>query len=91
MSNSAPSAAATRAVSAASRLTPEAHIAGLDDGGMAGGGLDLGLVGVGEAGRADDMDDAGLRRQRRKLHRRSRRGEVEHAVDMRQRRGGDRR
>ena len=64
MSNSGPSVAATRAVSAASRLTPMAHIAGLDDGGVAGGGLDLGLVGGGESGGADDMDEAGLRGQR---------------------------
>ena len=64
------------------QVDAQAHIAGLDDGGMAGGGLDLGLVGRGEAGRADDMDEAGLRRQRGEFDGRGRRGEIEHAVDV---------
>ena len=38
----------------------EAHVAGLDDHGMARGRLDLLLVIGGEAGGADDMDDARL-------------------------------
>ena len=53
------------------QIDAEAHIAGLDDGGMTGGGLDLGLVGGREAGRADDMDDARLRRQRGERDRRA--------------------
>ena len=60
------------------------HIAGLDDGGMARGRLDLGLVGGRQAGRADDMDDARLRRQRGEGEGRSGRGEIEHAVDRRE-------
>ena len=59
-----------------------AHIAGLDDGRMTRDGLDLGLVGGREAGRADDMDEARLRRQRGKCERRSGRGKIEHAVDL---------
>ena len=56
------------------QVDAKAHIAGLDDGGMTGGGLDLGLVGGGEARRADDMDDARLRRlgRRRRWSRRER-------------------
>ena len=59
-----------------------AHIAGLDDGRVTGGGLDLGFVPCGEAGRADDMNDAGLGRKSGEGDGRGRGGEVEHAVDM---------
>ena len=63
------------------QVDAEAHIAGLDDGGMTGGGFDLGLIRVRQAGRADDMHDAGLRRKRREGCGRGRRGEIEHALD----------
>ena len=81
MSNSGPSASATRLVKSASRLTPRLYITGLDDGGMTGGGLDLGLIGVGQTGRADHVHDARLRRERGEGDGRDWRGEVEHAVD----------
>src|SRR5262245_53213394 len=59
-----------------------AHIARLDYGGVARGSLDFRLVGRGKAGRADDMDDTGLRRKSGEGDGRSGRGEIEHPVDM---------
>jgi hypothetical protein len=44
--------------------------------------LELGFVGGREAGCADDVNDAGLRRKRGEFRGRSGRGEIEHAVDM---------
>src|SRR5215467_4440483 len=59
------------------QVDAEAHVARFDDGGMTGGGGDLGLVWLGEAGRANDMDNAGLRRERGKGHGRGRHGDAE--------------
>src|SRR5262245_28922555 len=64
-----------------------AHIARLDYGGVARGSLDFRLVGRGKAGRADYMDDTGLRRKLGEGDGRSGRGEVEHPVDTGE--GGD--
>ena len=75
------------------QVDAEAHIAGLDDGGMARGGRDLRVVVGRAAGGADDMDDARLRGIAGEFDRRGRRGEIEHAVGLgegRQRIVGDR-
>ena len=64
----------------------EAHIAGLHNGGMARRRFDLGLVFGREPGRADDMDDARLRGQRRGLKACGGHGEIEHALDLREQR-----
>ena len=45
------------------QVDAQAHIAGLDDHGMARRRLDARFVFGGKAGGADDMDDARLRRQ----------------------------
>jgi hypothetical protein len=70
------------------QVDAETHIAGFDDGSMTGGGNDLGLVRLGQTCRADDMDDASLRRERGEGHGRSRRGEVEHALNAGEHRQG---
>ena len=64
------------------QVDAKAHIAGLDDGRMTGRRLDLGLVGLGEARRADDMNDARLSGEGREGDGRGGRGEIEHAVDI---------
>ena len=63
------------------QIHAEAHIAGLDDGGVTRGGRDLGLVVWREAGRADDMDDAGLSGEPGENRRRFRAGKIEHGID----------
>ena len=63
-------------------IDAEAHIAGLDDRGVAGGGGDLLLVLGGQAGRADDVDDARLRGEFGEGDGRGGDGEVEHAVGL---------
>ena len=82
MSNSGPSACGDAPVKKREQVDAETHITGLDDGGMTGGGLDLGLIGVGQTGRADHVNDARLRRERGEGDGRDWRGEVEHAVDL---------
>ena len=47
------------------QVDAEAHVAGAHDHRVARGGLEPGEVVFAHAGRADDMDDARLRRQRR--------------------------
>ena len=60
----------------------EAHVAGLDDRRMARRRGDLRLVVGGQAGRADDMDDARLRGELGEGDGRGGRGEVEDAVGL---------
>ena len=69
MSNSGPSVAGDAIGEASEQIDAEAHIAGLDDCRVAGGGLDLGLVVGREPGRADDVDDARLGGERRRRRR----------------------
>ncbi len=64
----------------AEQVHAEAHVAGLDDAGMAGGGGDLLLVLFRQARRADDMDDARLRRQFGEIAGGGGRGEIDDAV-----------
>ena len=91
MSNSGPSASGHARGEHGKQVHAEAHIAGLDDGRVTRGGLDLGFVGRAKPGRADDMHDAGLRRECRRSDRRRRAGEIEHAVDIGEDGAGDRR
>jgi hypothetical protein len=60
----------------------EAHIARLDYDGVASGGADVPFVVLHKAGRADDVNDARLRRQRRKRDGNRWNGEVEQRVGL---------
>ena len=93
MSKSSPSVAATLLDQRRKQIDAEAHIAGFDDAGMARGGLDLVVARLVDAGRADHMHDARLRRQFGQGQRRLRHGEIDKTVDEgeeRQRIVGDR-
>ena len=61
------------------QVDAEAHIAGLDDHRMARGGIDGGFLVGREARGANDVHDAGLRRDFGKADGRRRNGEIEHA------------
>ena len=73
------------------QIDAEAHIAGLDDHRAFGGVLDPGVVGRAQPGRADDVDLAGLGRERGEGNGRGRRGEIDDAVGLRQQRRRHRR
>ncbi len=62
------------------QVDAEAHVARLDDRGMARGGGDLRLVVAREARGADDVDDARLRGELGDAEGHGRRGEIEHTV-----------
>jgi hypothetical protein len=66
----------------AEQIDAQAHITGHDDARMATGSLDLFNILGRAARRADDVDDARLRRERRKLNRRSRRREIDHCIGL---------
>ena len=85
MSQSMPSVLATFSTSRGEQVDAEAHVAGAHDDGVARGGLEPGEIVVAHAGRADDMDDARLRRQRRHFDGRRGSGEIDHAVGLKQR------
>ena len=88
MSQSAPSVLATFSTMRGEQVDAETHVAGADDHGVAGGGLQLGEIVGAHACRADDMDDARLRRQSRHFDRRRRNREIDHAIGLQQ--GGQR-
>lgn len=62
------------------KVHPKAHIAGPDDGGVAGRCGDFLKIRGLKAGGADDMHRTGLGSEGRKFHRRSRRGEIDHGL-----------
>ena len=62
------------------QVDPERHIAGLNDAGAGRRLAKLAGVGIGEARRADHVDDAGFRRKARQRDRGGRRREVDEAV-----------
>ncbi len=64
------------------QVDAEAHVAGADDDGMARGGAQALVVGGGQAGGADDMDDARLCGELGEGDGRARRGEIEDAVRL---------
>ena len=68
------------------QIDAHAHIAGLDDHGMAGGGGQAGFAFFIKAGGADHVHDARLRGQIRQHGRHHRRGEIHHRLRMRQKR-----
>ncbi len=51
------------------QIDAQTHIAGFDDHGMARGGADFRFIVGGKSRRADHMDDARLRRERRQFDR----------------------
>ncbi|SPU65128.1 Uncharacterised protein [Brucella melitensis] len=63
-------------------IDAEAHIAGLDDGGVAGGGADFLIILCRTASGADHMNDAGLRRKPGKFHTCGRAGEIKDTVRL---------
>jgi len=65
------------------QIDAEAHIAGPDHDSARGDALDHGIVGVGQPGGADDMNDATLGSDRNIGDGRARHGEVENAVGVR--------
>jgi hypothetical protein len=65
-------------------LTPKGHVPGADDGGVAGGGLDLRQVLGFKAGGADDVDGAGLGGQRGEFHGGGGGGEVDDGLGFRE-------
>ena len=74
------------------QVDAEAHVAGLDDAGMARGGMQPGLVAFVHAGGADDMDNPRLGGEIGEFERCLGRGEIEHAFgpgENRQRVVGD--
>ena len=73
------------------QIDAETHIAGFDDAGMARRRLDLGVARLVDAGGADHMHDARLRREFGERQRRLRHGEIDNAVDAGEERSADHR
>jgi hypothetical protein len=64
------------------QVHPETHIAGADDHRVTCGGVDLFQIGWRQSRRANNVNDARLRRERSKLDARSRCGEVDNAIGI---------